>query len=314
MNTVSTKPIVIGVDGSPESVRAAVAAALVSRRTGAVCHLVHAVPVADYQAMLPPGMSLDAEQVAGSAVEGARQQVLSALSGQIPISILETLDVRPGRAAVVLEETVRRLGAGLIVMGAKRHRGLGLLGGSAITHVLRTCNVPLLAIDGSSPTITRILAAVDVSYAAEKTLATAESWAETFGAELRVVHAVEPVPIIPGVPLNVGDKEFFASEQRLLELNLWPRIRNQKTTHTVMRRGRAADVIMREAERFEADLVVLGSHGKGWAHRLLLGSTTERLLHGLPAMALVVPVAKPSHRHVTDDVEMPWEEMAEANN
>jgi len=127
MNTFA-KPIVVGVDGSPESVRAGVAGALVARRTGAPCHLVHAVPVADFLAKLPTELSLDAEQVAAGAVEGGRQLVRAALSGQIPTEVLDTLDVRLGRAAVVMEEAVERLGAGLIVMGAKRHRGLGLLG------------------------------------------------------------------------------------------------------------------------------------------------------------------------------------------
>jgi nucleotide-binding universal stress UspA family protein len=305
---MNTKPVVVGVDGSPESVRAAMAGALIARRTGTVCHLVHAVPVADYLAMLPTEMSLDAEQVAASAVEGGRQLVLSALSGQVPIDVLETLDVRLGRAAVVMEDAALRLDAGLVVMGAKRHHGLGLLGGSAITHVMRTCNVPLLATNGASPTISRILCAVDLSYAAEKTLAVAEAWAEQFDAQLRVVHAVEPVPIIPGVPIQVGEEEFYRSERRLLELNVWARLKHPDTTQTVVRRGVAASVITREAERFDADLIVLGSHGKGWAHRLLLGSTTERLLHALPAMTLIVPVAVDRHRHVLDDVEMPWEE------
>lgn len=307
---MNTKPIVVGVDGSPESVRAAVAGALIARRTGAVCHLVHAVPVASYLTTLPPELSLDAAQVAASAVEGGRQLVLSSLSGQVPIEVLPTLDVRLGRAAVVMEEAAHRLGAGLIVMGAKHHRGVRVLGGSAITHLLRTSDVPLLATNGTSPNITRILAAVDNSYAAEKTLAVAESWAEAFGAELRVVHAVEPVLLMPGVPIHVGEDEFYRSERRLLELNVWPRIRHPETTQTVMRRGKATQVITREAQRFDADLVVVGSHGKGWTHRLLLGSTTERLLHALPAMTLVVPVARPAGRHALDDVTMPWEELA----
>ena len=304
------KPIVVGVDGSPESVRAAVAGALVARRLGVACQLVHAVPIADYLAALPTEMSFDAEPLAASAVEGGRALVLASLSGHVPVEVIETLDVRLGRAAVVMEEAAHRLGAGLIVMGAKPHRGLGLLGGSTITHVLRTCHVPLLATNGSGARINRILAAVDLSYAAEKTLSVAEEWAARFGAELRVVHAVEPVPVIPGVPIHVGDEEFYASEQRLLEMNVWSRIQEPETTQTVTRHGAALGVITREAERFNADLIVLGSHGKGWAHRLLLGSTTERLLHTLPAMALIVPVARPVAQRAHEDVEASWEEMA----
>ena len=51
-----------------------------------------------------------------------------------------------------------------------------------------------------------------------------------------------------------------------------------------------------EAARWEADLVVVGSHGGGWAHRMLIGSSTERLLNLLPASLLVVPVLRPARR------------------
>jgi len=34
----------------------------------------------------------------------------------------------------------------------------------------------------------------------------------------------------------------------------------------------------------------MGSHGKGWATRVLVGSVTERLLNHLPTSLVVVPV------------------------
>ena len=57
--------------------------------------------------------------------------------------------------------------------------------------------------------------------------------------------------------------------------------------------GPAADTIRAVAGKWEADLVVVGSHGKGWVDRLLLGSVTEQLLNGLPTSLLVVPVPAP---------------------
>ena len=39
--------------------------------------------------------------------------------------------------------------------------------------------------------------------------------------------------------------------------------------------------------------VVVGSHGRGWMERLLIGSTTEQLLNQLPTSLLVVPVPRP---------------------
>jgi hypothetical protein len=38
--------------------------------------------------------------------------------------------------------------------------------------------------------------------------------------------------------------------------------------------------------------VVVGSHGKGWVDRVLIGSTTERLLATLPAGLLVVSTGR----------------------
>jgi nucleotide-binding universal stress UspA family protein len=84
----------------------------------------------------------------------------------------------------------------------------------------------------------------------------------------------------------------FASE-RFLEASVWPAIR-YPGAETVIRRGRSAAVIVNEVAQWRADLVVVGSHGKGWVDRLLIGSTSERLLHLLPTLTLVVPVAKPA--------------------
>jgi nucleotide-binding universal stress UspA family protein len=41
----------------------------------------------------------------------------------------------------------------------------------------------------------------------------------------------------------------------------------------------------------DSDLVIVGSHGKGWVDRLLIGSVTEQILSALPASVLVIPVA-----------------------
>jgi nucleotide-binding universal stress UspA family protein len=52
------------------------------------------------------------------------------------------------------------------------------------------------------------------------------------------------------------------------------------------------ETILREAFAWQADLLVVGSHGRGWAERLLLGSVTERLLNHLPTSLLVVPTPR----------------------
>ena len=50
------------------------------------------------------------------------------------------------------------------------------------------------------------------------------------------------------------------------------------------------NTLLREAADWKADVLVVGSHGKGWAQRVLLGSVTERLINQLPTSLLVAPV------------------------
>ena len=46
---------------------------------------------------------------------------------------------------------------------------------------------------------------------------------------------------------------------------------------------------MREAERLNADLIVLGSHGHGVIRRALLGSVSEHVLHHARRPLLILP-------------------------
>jgi len=64
----------------------------------------------------------------------------------------------------------------------------------------------------------------------------------------------------------------------------------------VTREGLADEGIAEEAAAWEADVTVVGSHGKGWMDRMLIGSTTERLVNRLPTSLLVVPILRRTRR------------------
>ena len=50
----------------------------------------------------------------------------------------------------------------------------------------------------------------------------------------------------------------------------------------------ASDVILDEAKRWRADLIVMGTHGRRGFNRLLLGSDAERVLRDTPVPLLLV--------------------------
>lgn len=292
--------IVVGVDGSPESVQAAVLGEGIARRAGAVCRLVHAAP--DYwSSVVTPDGAVDPALIAAATEAQARRLMSHSLEGQVSHDLVAGLEVRIGRSSVILADRARDLKADLLILGGKRRRALARLAGSTVTHVVRLGAVPVLATDGVVTDIRRILVAVDLSYAARPTLDVAENWARILGAELRILHTVEPLPPVPGLQALADDQVF-----RLAEHAIQAEVGSHVTypgAQIVVRRGRSAAAITAEAQQWRADLIIVGSHGKGWVDRLLIGSTSERLLNVLPAAVMVVPVALPVQATEPDVVE-----------
>jgi nucleotide-binding universal stress UspA family protein len=185
---------------------------------------------------------------------------------------------------------VAEVDAALVVLGGKHHSTLGRwLGGSTSLNVARTTEVPLLVTAGAPTAIHRVLVAVDLSGAARPTLAAAERYAARFGAKLRALSVFEPLPVIPEAPVVYNATEYYAMSEELLKRDIWPALRT-RGVETMVRYGAAVETILRETAEWRADLLVVGSHGKGWATRVLVGSVTERLLNHLPTSLVVVPV------------------------
>ena len=288
---MSWKPVVVGVDPSPESVVAANAGWGIAQAAGVRCHLVHATR--DVRSSLVMGMSpMSAEEVQAKLVDIVERQITGALKDKIPAGALAALEFRIDKAPEALAQAVKDYDAGLVVAGGKHHSVLGRwLGGSSALNAARTLDVPLLVTAGGAPPYRRILVAVDLSYAARPAIDEAKRLAALFGAAVRAVHVVEPVPIVPEVPSLVDTGEFAALSRERLEQDIWPLLGGE--VERSVAHGVAAEAIAREAREWKADLVVVGSHGKGWWDRLMIGSVTERLLNHLPTSLLVVPVPAP---------------------
>ena len=286
---MTMKPIVAGVDQSPQAVAAAAFAWRTAQAAQTELYLVHGAR--------PIFRSAAAAEYLGDLNQLMQQQLDAALLGlqttverALPPEALHHLEVRSGRGAAVVTQAAREHQAGLIVLGGKHHSALGRwMGGSTAHHVVRTTDIPLLVTGERPGPIKRILVAADLSYAIRPTYEVAVRMARLFGATLRVVHAVEPLPILAEVPMVLDEEAFYRDSAEQFERCVEPLLADARA-ETLVQRGFAADVIGSAVADWHADLVVVGSHGKGWMDRLLLGSTTERMLDQLPASLLVVPV------------------------
>lgn len=292
---MSGQPIVIGVDGSPESGAAASAGWVLAQAAGVNCRLVHATPdVRMALEMAGTSVALDALELAMLA--RARNDIQTAIGNDVPSFLADRMMIRPGRPATVLGDAIVETDAQLLVLGGKHHSTLGRwISGSTVQQMVRRLNVPLLVTAGALHPRPRVMVAVDDSYAAKPTVERATTFAQLLGGPLHALHVIEPVPTVPEAIFKADPVNYEDWSREHMERDIWPLL-PVPDHHKVIRRGEAARTIAEEATAWRADVIVVGSHGKKWIDRLLIGSVTEELLRDLPAAILVIPVPAPVRR------------------
>jgi nucleotide-binding universal stress UspA family protein len=299
---MSWGPIVVGVDGSTEAANAAALAQRLARDFCAACQLVHAVRD-EWAPLAAVGDAERVREMQRLQLAVARDRVAETLRGRVSPELFAALDVRFGPAALVLQQVAEEQNAGLLVLGGKQHGALARwLGGSTSLNVVRGATIPVLVTGAHPAGIRRVLVAADLSSAAQPTLALAQRFARRVGAQLRVLSVFEPLPVVAGVP-PVDPAGYYDLSQELLRREIWPLVR-EPGVEKVVRHGMVVETLLREVTDWRADVLVVGSHGKGWAQRILLGSVTEGLLNHLPTSVLVAPVAQPVAREDQQPAEV----------
>ncbi len=164
--------------------------------------------------------------------------------------------------------------------------------GSVADKVVRGATIPVLVVPAVGRWVNlpkTILVPLDGSEASEGALALARTIGQALGATLVLLRAVDlyPMPV--------------------MEFGYWPVDLPQELEKTATGYlatlkapgervlavpGEASIVIARVAAEVDADLVIMSASGKGLASRLVLGSTTDRVLHSLHRPLLIVPKAE----------------------
>jgi nucleotide-binding universal stress UspA family protein len=295
-----TGPILVGVDTSTESTHAAETGWRLSQSLLVDCYFVHAtrdiwasarqaLSTATATAVASPTAA--APEFDAALVEAAHTRMARILQAKLPADTSAGLRVEVGRAGLVLERLARALGAELVVLGGKHHTALGRwLGGSTAHHLARVIDIPILITVDPHTTFRRLLAAVDLAESARTVLSVAEQFASSLDADLRAIHVVpasdsEP----PGTTLDQA--ELMSTSTAILEQSIWTALQ-QESTERVVRHGDPIQKLREEIQTWSADLLVVGSHGEGFADHSLLGSVTEAILEDLPTSVLIVPVMR----------------------
>jgi nucleotide-binding universal stress UspA family protein len=116
--------------------------------------------------------------------------------------------------------------------------------------------------------------------------------AKLFDARLRVLHAIEPFPLLANLSLELDEAAYCQASEEMFD-NIVSDALKSADAERVVRRGTPSIVLGEDCATWNADLLVVGAHGRGWIQRTLIGSTTNRLLNDLPTALLVVPCDDP---------------------
>jgi nucleotide-binding universal stress UspA family protein len=139
-----------------------------------------------------------------------------------------------------------------------------------------------------------ILVCIDLSYSTEKIVKKARELAQVVSAKVWLLHVAEPDPDFVGFeagPQSVRDSvsEQFHQEHRQIQ-GIADRIREDGLDATALLvQGPTAETILKQAMKLSADIIVIGTHGRGAVYKLLVGSVSESIIHKAECPIFVVP-------------------------
>ncbi|MTE14326.1 universal stress protein [Nocardia aurantiaca] len=283
-------PVIVAVDGSAVSYQAVAWAALHAARHGCPLHIVTSIcaPVGP-----PPTAVLNAADIASLELDGER------IVGEATHIASETL---PGEGVemsseVTTEPIISRLielsrDARIMVLGS---RGLGALRrgllGSVSTAVTHYAHCPVAVIHttaAADPVSARqpVLVGVDGTSNSVAALEFAFAEASLRKTGLTALHAWSDVsgPYLPMSGWEAVEEQEHATfgEEMAGYAERYPDV----PVRRILVKDRPVRSLLDESEN--AQLVVVGSHGRGGFTGMLLGSTSNALLHSVDCPIVIV--------------------------
>lgn len=280
---MSYQNLVVGVGSIPETDAVLPRAIELARSLGARLHVVHGYLVVDPM--------LDAYTQAGhlsnAAIAELRPEYERAIGRQVEEAggaDLVEVHVVSGTPAMALLDTAEAVDADLLVVGTTRHGRfpLSLLGSTART-IVRQSERPVLMVRSDRPALPqRVLLATDLSPASARAIEIALALTDAQSPAVRALLAVDETPQL----LSVEHQVLGAVAEEKLATFL-EEVVGWRSIEKKVRHGRPPEMILQEAEEWEADLIALGTHGKKGFERFLLGSVAERILGAADCHVLI---------------------------
>jgi nucleotide-binding universal stress UspA family protein len=283
---VTVRKIIVGYDSSTEAKAAAVWALDAAERAGAAVEFLFAY---EWPEWVPAASTVGAPPVQPDgeierAVHGMLNEVQASARRSHPSVETGTSTVNASAALTLIG---RSAGAALVVLGSRCHSGvIGLLGSVSVA-VSENAHCPVVVVRGDPEPAGPIVVGVDDSAPARAALRFAAEQARDRHAALRVVRAWFPANGL-GDPTPEAARMVTADEQRAFDELVkqtaaeYPGVAIDGVTVA----EHPAAALVRESAT--AQLLVVGTRGRGPVRGLLLGSVSQHVLRHSTATVAVV--------------------------
>lgn len=278
-------PVIVATALDEGSDHAISQAAAVARSTGVALHICHVLPESyGFQPLFPHLRELERSQF-----EQMRKTVERAIDEQVrrvvPDHPAIKVSIETGSPHAGILRLAEQVKPRLIVMGVSPGKPQGVT-----ERVVRYAPCPVLLAARHHGKI--VLAATDFSDPALPAIHAGVEEAHRRGLPCHVLHAVE----FPTVPVHWTRPDGGAIANELLDaMRVEARQRLDQLSgqftppvQTILADGPASDAILTKADELDAELIVIGTHGRSGLQRLAFGSVAESTVRRSRCSVLVV--------------------------
>ncbi|GAA1193893.1 universal stress protein [Prauserella alba] len=288
-------PVVVGTDGSETALRGVQWAARAAAVRRAPLQILHASGYPERytgESMLPPeSFKAELRRQRWEFLHAARQSAIDtvAASGLPRLDVETVLDPEQPIPALVQASASARL----LVLGTSAHRSItGLIVGSTTIALVGHAHSPVVSVRGDvgdtgEPDRRPVVVGVDGSPLSERALGCAFDEASFRSVALVAVHTWSDSDTSAFRETHVDWEPLRDTEERRLAERLagWRERYPDVPVERVLVKDKPRHELLEWSQR--AQLVVVGSRGRGGFRGLLLGSTSHALIHNAGCPVLV---------------------------
>lgn len=245
-----------------------------------------------------PEAALDSPQMEAAIMQEGERLLASAAAVLREAGFAPHSEVRLGAPADAILREAREQQAAAVVMGTRgRGRFATLALGSVAARVVHGADIPVFLVkenarlpDALGRSL-RVLLPVDGSAHSDRAAAKLAEWSGWLGvAEVEVLYVQPPLTVLEAMmPPHTDVLEQWSSAEKAGG-KAHETLRQAGIAHSARAQvGEPAPGIAERIEAFRADLVFMGTRGRGAAHHALIGSVALNAVHASPVPVVLVP-------------------------